>query len=82
MEKKIFKNLDEQIQILEDKGLVINDKEKAKDILFRENYFFVNGYRSLFMENFKDRKFIKGTTFEELYAMFRFDRNIRNIMFS
>ena len=81
MERKIFKNLDEQIEILETKGLVINDKEKAKDILFRENYFFITGYRSLFMENFKDRKFIKGTTFEELYAMFRFDRNIRNIMF-
>ena len=81
MERKIFKNLDEQIEILEGKGLVINDKEKAKDILFRENYFFITGYRSLFMENFKDRKFIKGTTFEELYAMFRFDRNLRNIMF-
>lgn len=81
MERKIFKNLDEQINILEQKGLVINDKEKAKDILFRENYFFVTGYRSLFMENFKDRRFIKGTTFEEIYAMFRFDRNLRNIMF-
>ena len=81
MERKIFKNLDEQIEILEQKGLVINDKEKAKDILFRENYFFVTGYRSLFMENFKDRRFIKGTTFEEMYAMFRFDRNLRNIMF-
>lgn len=81
MERKIFKNLDEQIEILEQKGLVINDKEKAKDILFRENYFFVTGYRALFMENFKDRHFIKGTTFEEMYAMFRFDRNLRNIMF-
>lgn len=81
MYKKIFRNLDEQVKILEEKGLVINDKEKAKDILFRENYFFITGYRSLFMESFKDRKFIKGTTFEELYAMFRFDRNLRNIMF-
>ncbi len=81
MYKKIFRNLDEQIKILEDKGLVINDKEKAKDILFRENYFFVTGYRALFMEDFKYRKFIKGATFEELHAMFRFDRNLRNIMF-
>lgn len=81
MERKIFKNLDEQIEILEGKGLVIRDKDKTKDILFRENYFFIAGYRSLFMENFKDRKFIKGTTFEELYSMFLFDRYIRNIMF-
>ena len=81
MERKVFKNLDEQIEILEGKGLVIKDKDKTKDILFRENYFFIAGYRSLFMENFKDRKFIKGTTFEELYSVFLFDRYIRNIVF-
>jgi len=81
METKIFKNLDEQIDILASKGLVVNDVAGAKEILFKENYFFVSGYRGLFMQDFRDRKFIKGTTFEELYAMFLFDRNIRNIMF-
>ena len=30
---KIFKNLDEQIQILLDKGLIIDDIEKTKVIL-------------------------------------------------
>ena len=37
MGSKIFKTLDEQIEILKSKGLVINDVEKAKEILFREN---------------------------------------------
>ncbi len=81
MGKKIFKTLDEQITILKDRGLIINDIEKTKDILYRENYFFINGYRHLFERNFMDNKFIAGTTFEELYATFVFDRNIRNIMF-
>ncbi|MBE6152564.1 MAG: Abi family protein [Firmicutes bacterium] len=81
MKNKTFKTLDEQIEILKNKGLIINDVDKAKEILFRENYFFISGYRSLFMKDFNDRKFINGTTFEELYAMFVFDRNIRNIMF-
>ena len=81
MENKTFKNLDEQIEILKSKGLVINDIDKAKEVLFRENYFFVSGYRGLFMKNFSSRIFIKGTTFEELYATFLFDRSIRNIMF-
>lgn len=81
MSKKIFKTLDEQIQILQYKGLVINDIDKAKGILFRENYFFVSGYRHLFMRSMKDNTFIPGTTFEELYAAFVFDRRIRNIMF-
>lgn len=78
---KVFKTLDEQVEILKSKGLTINDVEFAKDILLRENYFFISGYRHLFMVNSKDNKFIPGTTFEELYAMFYFDRSMRNIFF-
>ena len=81
MGKKIFKDLDEQIEIFKSKGLVITDEEKTKDILLRENYFFINGYRHLFMKSWKDTNFIPGTTFEELYAMFVFDRRVRNIFF-
>ena len=76
---KVFKTLDEQIQILRSKGLIIDDENEAKNILLRENYFFISGYRHLFMHN--DNKFVKGTTFDELYAMFSFDRNMRNIFF-
>ncbi len=81
MSGKKFRSLGEQIQILKSKGLVIDDEEKAKDILFRENYFFISGYRHLFMRTYKEKKFLAGTTFDELYSMFVFDRRIRNIMF-
>ena len=78
---KTFKTLEEQIQILQGKGLVIYDLEEAKNILLRENYFFLNGYRLLFMESTTNKLFLPGTTFDELYAMFQFDRHIRNIIF-
>lgn len=78
---KTFKTIDEQIEILKSKGLVINYYEDAKEILLRENYFFVSGYRHLFMKSSKDRMFITGTTFEELYALFNFDRQLRNVFF-
>ena len=81
MRDKTFKSLDEQITILRSKGIVINDELYAKEILLRENYFFLTGYRFLFMRSVADRRFIEGTTFEELYAMFSFDRQIRNILF-
>lgn len=81
MAKKTFKTLDEQIGILKSKGLQINDIDKTKEILFRENYFFVNGYRHLFQRSNKDNSFVPGTTFDELYGTFVFDRNIRNITF-
>ena len=81
MRQKTFKNLDEQIEILKSRGLVINDVDKAKDILLRENYFFLSGYRYLFNRSWKDINFIPGTTFEELYSVFIFDRKLRNIFF-
>lgn len=78
---KTFKTLDEQINILQSKGLIISDKENTKNILLRENYFFISGYRLLFMESMTNKLFLPGTTFEELYSMFQFDRHIRNIIF-
>ena len=79
MNKKEFRTLDEQIDILKTKGLTINNPEEVKDIILRENYFFINGYRYLFFTS--DRKFFKGTKFSELYSAFLFDRNLRSIMF-
>lgn len=65
--------------MLRKKGLTINNEQIASDVLLRENYFFINGYRMPFMD--KNKKFLKGTTFEELYSLFLFDREFRNILF-
>ena len=78
---KKFKTLEEQIQILKEKNLIIDDESKAKEILLRENYFFLSGYRHLFMNSTHEKSFITGTTFRELYALFTFDRCFRNILF-
>lgn len=81
MIEKQFKNLDEQIEIFKHKGLTIVDENYAKEVLLRENYFFLNGYRHLFLKSETDRTFIPGTTFEELYSLFLFDRSFRNVLF-
>jgi len=81
MRDKQFKNLDEQIEIFKYKGLVINDEDYAKRVLLRENYFFLNGYRHLFMKSVNNKRYIEGTTFEEIYSLFLFDRQFRNIIF-
>lgn len=80
-DNKRFKTLDEQIEIFRYKGLIINDEEYARNILIRENYFFLNGYRHLFMKSSTIKNYIEGTTFEELYSLFLFDREFRNIIF-
>jgi len=81
MKDKRFKSLDEQIEILKHRGLVISDEEYAKKILLRENYFFLNGYRHLFLKTSNTDFFLAGTGFEELYSLFLFDRSFRNIIF-
>ena len=79
--EKDFKTIDQQIDIFKKKGLIIDDEVMAKDILLKENYFFLNGYRHIFMNSPTDRTFISGSTFSELYAVFCFDRYSRNILF-
>jgi len=79
--EKDFKTIDQQIDIFKKKGLIIDDEVMAKDILLKENYFFLNGYRHIFMNSSSDRTFVSGATFSELYAVFKFDRYSRNIFF-
>lgn len=80
MAAKVFKTIEEQIQILISKGLTVEDYDKASEILLRENYFFLNGYRSPFLIT-GTKRFVEGSTFEELYSLFKFDRYFRNIIF-
>ena len=79
--EKVFKTLDEQIEILKGKGLVIDDIEYARNIILRENYFFLMGYRHLFYRSDGSKTFREDTNFRELYALFTFDRQLRNIIF-
>ena len=80
MGKKIFKTLDEQIEILKSKNLIVDDYDYAKRVIMRENYFFLMGYRHLFLSS-DGKHFRDGTEFREIYALFSFDRQLRNIIF-
>ncbi|QVJ96508.1 Abi family protein [Mycoplasma mycoides subsp. capri] len=81
---KEFKTFEEQIEILKSRGLIIKDEQKAIEILKQENYYnIVNGYKDLFLKNTlndKEDVFIENTTFDELYSLFLFDRELRSIL--
>ena len=42
--EKNFKTINEQVEILKNKGLIIEDEISVKETLLRENYFFIMGY--------------------------------------
>ena len=79
---KEFKTYEEQIELLKLKGLIILDEAYAKEKLKEENYYnIINGYKELFMNLHKNDTFITDVTFEEVYALYDFDRIIKNEVF-
>lgn len=76
-----FKTANQQMKKLRRRGM--NVATKNKKILEKENYYkIINGYKSLFLDNTytgPDEKYKVGTDFEELYAMYIFDNEIRHL---
>ena len=84
---KAFATLDEQINILKSRKLKIDDEDNAKYILSRENYYnVINGYKEPFLKKDLSGKkivpeeYIDNCTFDELYALCCFDRELRNLL--
>lgn len=78
---KKFRTIDEQINILKNRGMIISDIDFAKVKLQENNYYnIINGYKDIFIDhNQSTEVFYSDVTFEELFALYSFDRNIRNI---
>ncbi len=75
---KEFKTIDEQIKLLKSRGIVVNDEKEAYKILITNNYYnIINGYKDIFLDD--NGNYIKNTSFEEIYALYEFDRALRNI---
>ena len=46
---KPFKSIDEQVNILTSRGLIVDDEQRAKDYLLTQNYYnIINGYGCFF----------------------------------
>lgn len=77
---KPFKTIDEQIKILEDRGLSFKNKETAKRELTRYGYYeIINGYKDPFLETRDPDKYIKSATFEDIDSLFDFDMMLRSL---
>lgn len=77
---KEFKTLDEQIELLKKRGLIIRDEERAKKYLLSQNYYnIINGYAKFFTA--EGDKYISGTTFEEITSLYVFERELKQALF-
>ncbi len=79
---KPFKTYNQQLKILRSRNLLIPNGSKAIKILRRENYYAViNGYKDIFLDPSHSSDYYKdGTSFDNIYALYCFDRNLRSIL--
>lgn len=79
--EKVFKTVHEQIKLLKSRQLKIENVNSALKILENNNYYYlINGYKNLFIDfSSNTEKYIDGTTIEEIYDLYEFDRKIRII---
>lgn len=76
---KEFKTLDEQIDLLKSRGLIIHDEDKAKRYLLTNNYYnIINGYSKPFMKN---GRYIPNTDFDKIAKLYFFDKEIKQTFF-
>lgn len=78
MEKE-FKTIDEQIQILQSRNLIMQDYNSSYRILAKNNYYYlINGYKELFLDNTsEEERYINNAKIEEIYALYNFDKEIK-----
>lgn len=75
---KEYKNNEELIDYLISKNIIINDKENAlKNIEKYSYYSIINGYKAVFKD--ENNNYKENTTFEEIFALYEFDKNIKAI---
>ena len=88
MPDKEFKTTDELISLLISRGVDISTPEQksfCKKGLQRFGYYnIINGYKNLFLDTTTpstEDRYKPGTTFNEIYFLFQFDKQLRSLFF-
>lgn len=79
MKIKKATTVEEQIDILKNRNMIIEDEESAKNFLLNINYYRFTGYTYLFRNS--DDTFEQNITFNEIKKIYKADKNLRIILF-
>lgn len=77
---KPAKTYQEQLEILKSRGLEIPDEVRALHYLAHHNYYRLTAYRIPFTQPGNPDQFLPGTTFDDLWNLYHFDRTLRQIV--
>ena len=75
---KEYKNYNEQLEYIISKGVSVKNKEEALSKIKTYSYYsIINTYKDVFKNTNNEYK--KNVSFDEIYALFEFDKNLRSI---
>ena len=82
---KFATDIEEQIALLESRGMTISDMEKAKECLLDIGYFRLGFYWFPFEKTYprkanRTHEFKEGTSFDYAIRLYYFDFDLRNIL--
>lgn len=82
LKDKNFTTFEEQIKILKGRNLIIEDEEATINALKRYGYYnIINGYKDPYIDtNAPEEKYIRGTTFARIFALYTLDRDLRSVV--
>lgn len=77
--------IEQQIDLLEQRGLTIADKERAARHLRNVSYYRISAYmlpyRILDADGNHLDQFVPGSTWDDIYNLYKFDRKLRLLVF-
>lgn len=74
---KQAKTFDEQVDIIKNKGFIIEDKEDCKNFLQQANYYRLSAYFLPFKR--KDGTYESNISFHQIQRIYEFDSRLRAI---
>jgi len=76
------KTIQEQINLLQERNMSFNDKEKAEHYLANINYYRLKGYWWEMQDDKVNHHFQDGSMFDDVIDLYNFDRRFRLIVFN
>jgi abortive infection bacteriophage resistance protein len=72
--------VEQQLALLENRGLIISDREQVKHYLGHLNYYRLSGYWFPFKQSPTSNQFDPNTSFESILNLYIFDRELRLVI--
>lgn len=78
MKTKKYLSIDELINNIKNKGILIGNEDEVRTILENNNYYYIMGYKFAF-KNSKN-EYRKNTSFKDIYSLYIFDKLLKLII--